>query len=222
MALDATEEENIEALKKWWDENAKQLIGLAVLVAAIYGGVTFWQNSTESFKEGASDLYEQILVATAVAQGTEITEQNRQVVVDSAASLKADYANTVYALYGALYAAQQAVQADDLSLAEQELRWLIDNRQEGMFSSTDEGLILVTNLRLGRVLLAKGDIQAALDLVNSVEPKTFEADYAELRGDIYVALERTTDAKDAYQAAQEAGASSITLQMKMDDLNEAS
>jgi predicted negative regulator of RcsB-dependent stress response len=67
-------------------------------------------------------------------------------------------------------------------------------------------------------MLARGDAERALALVNSVDPKTFEAGYTELRGDVYLALGRSSDARDAYLAAQEAGSQSEALRMKLDNL----
>jgi predicted negative regulator of RcsB-dependent stress response len=95
---------------------------------------------------------------------------------------------------------------------------VIDNPGGGLFSEPDEGLLLTANLRLGRVILAQGDAQRALDLVNGVDPKTFEAGFSELRGDIYLALDREADARDAFLAAQEAGSQSEALRMKLDNL----
>jgi len=136
--------------------------------------------------------------------------------------LKTDYPSSVYALYGALFAAQQSVTANDLGAAEESLQWMLDNRQDSLFSRTDEGLILTANLRLGRVILAKGESERALNSVNSIDPKTFEAGFAELRGDIYATMGRIVDARDAYIAAQEAGSNTNGLRMKLDDLSDES
>ena len=111
---------------------------------------------------------------------------------------------------------------DDLDAAETSLQWIIDNEQGGLLSEANEGLVLTTNLRLGRIILAKGDAERALALVNNLDPKTFEAGYSELRGDIYLAMGREVDARDAYIAAQQAGSSSNGLRMKLDDLSSES
>lgn len=218
MALNAAEEESIEAVRKWWDENGKFLITVVVCGAVIWGGWTFWQSSRNATADAASDLYEEILVLVAVEPGTEVSTGDSARVMELAQELKSDHSASVYALYGALFSAQQAVTAGDLDSAEQELQWLLDNTKDGMFSRTDEGLILTANLRLGRVILAMGDSQRALDLIDGINPRTFEADFAELRGDIYVDLGRTVEAKDVYTAAQQAGSSSAFLQMKLDEL----
>ncbi|HJO10981.1 MAG TPA: tetratricopeptide repeat protein, partial [Gammaproteobacteria bacterium] len=61
MALHAAEEETIEALKKWWDENGVQILVIVVAVVGAFAAVTVWQNSRDSSATAASDLYEEIL-----------------------------------------------------------------------------------------------------------------------------------------------------------------
>ena len=222
MALDAAEEENIEAIKKWWHENWKQLALLVVIVFPSYFGWQLWQNSQATEAETASDLYEEVLTLAISEPGVPVTEQESLRILDLFELLKADYPSSVYALFGALFAAQQSVNANDLGAAEESLQWMLDNRQDNLFSRTDEGLILTANLRLGRVILAKGESERALNLVNTIDPKTFEAGFAELRGDIYATMGRIVDARDAYIAAQEAGSNTVGLRMKLDDLSDES
>ena len=222
MALDVAEEENLEALKKWWDENGKQLLFFAILVSGGYGAWLLWQNTQATDAETASDLYEEVLSLAISEPGVPVTEQESLRILDLFEQLKANHPSSVYALYGALFAAQQSVNANDLGAAEESLQWMLDNRQDGLFSQTDEGLILTANLRLGRVILARGESERALNLVNSIDPKTFEAGFAELRGDIYATMGRIVDARDAYIAAQEAGSNTVGLRMKLDDLSDES
>ena len=222
MALDAAEEENIEAIKKWWHENWKQLALLVVIGFPGYFGWQLWQNSQATEAETASDLYEEVLSLAISEPGVPVTEQESLRILDLFELLKTDYPSSVYALYGALFAAQQSVNANDLGAAEESLQWMLDNRQDSLFSRTDEGLILTANLRLGRVILAKGESERALNLVNTIDPKTFEAGFAELRGDIYATMGRIVDARDAYIAAQEAGSNTEGLRMKLDDLSDES
>jgi len=149
VALDAAEEENIEAIKKWWHENWKQLALLVVIVFPSYVGWQLWQNSQATEAETASDLYEEVLSLAISEPGVPVTEQESLRILDLFELLKTDYPSSVYALYGALFAAQQSVTANDLGAAEESLQWMLDNRQDSLFSRTDEGLILTANLRLG-------------------------------------------------------------------------
>ena len=221
MALHAAEEETIESLKQWWKENGKQLVTLVIVVLAGYTGWLLWQNSSLDQAEAASDLYEEILSLAVVDQGVEISDADADRIVAAATQLQSEYSDSIYAMFGSLFAAQQHVRKNDLDAAEAALQWVLDNQQDGLFSQTEPGLILTTNLRLGRVLLAQGEYERALALVNSVDPQAFEPAFAELRGDIYIGMGRASDAREAYLAAQQAGSNSDALRMKVDALSDA-
>jgi len=218
VALNAAEEETIEALKKWWDENGKQLALIVIAVLTGYTSWMFWQNNQSSAIESASDIYEEILVLAATEPGVLVTEEERAEIIDLSSRLIADHSGSIYAQYGALFAAQQHVSDNDLDAAENSLQWIIDNPRGGLFADDDEGLMLTAGLRLGRIVLAKGEADRALSIVNNLDPKAFEAGFAELRGDIYVEMDRFLDARDSYVAAQQAGSNSDSLRMKLDEL----
>lgn len=218
MAINAAEEETLETLKKWWEENGKQLVAAIVIVAAGFGGWNFWEGQQLATQGAASDLYEEMLELTLVEPGQQIATDDADRIIALSAQLRDDFSQSTYASFGALFAASQQVASHDLEAAEADLQWIIDNHGKGFMAKTDSGLLLTANLRLGRVILARGDAERALALVNSVAPQSFEAGYSELRGDIYLALGRRADARDAYLAAQEAGSLSDSLRMKLDDL----
>ena len=225
MAINAAEEETVESLKQWWAENGKQLIILVVVGFAAFTLWLVWTNSQNANLDSASDMYEEILalaVTDAGQPGTLLIPQDSERIIELGAQLRSEHSGSTYAKLGSLFAAQQSVRSDDLDAAETSLQWILDNEQGGLLSEADEGLLLTTNLRLGRIILAKGDAERALALVNNIAPKTFEAGYSELRGDIYTVMGRDVDARDAYIAAQEAGSSSDGLRMKLDELSNES
>ncbi len=218
MAISAAEEENIEALRRWWDEYGKTLLLVAVLAAAGYGGWSFWQQSGSADRAAASDLYEEILLAAQPEDPVEEPDSGR--IIELAGQLRADHANSMYARYGALYGAQQSVRQGDLAAAEEMLQWVVDNPGTSFLQPADEGLVLAASLRLGRVILARGEPGRALELVNSVDPRSFEPGFHELRGDIHFALGRPEDARDSWLAARDAGSISDGLRMKLENLGE--
>lgn len=222
MALHAAEEETIESLKQWWRENGKQLVLLVVVVLAGYTGWLLWQNNSLDQAEAASDLYEEIMGLAVVEQGSTVSDADSARIIAAATELREEYGSSIYAKYGALFEAQQHVRNDNLDAAESALQWILDNQDEGMFAEAEPGLILTANLRLGRVLLSKGEQERALTLVNGVDPQSFEPAFAELRGDIYIAMGRTEDAREAYLASQQAGSNSDALRMKIDALADES
>ncbi len=222
MALHAAEEESLEALKKWWNDNGKILVSAIVIVFAGYTGWLLYQNANAEQAAAASDLYEEILTLVLSDPETAVSEADSTRIIAIADELRTDYDDSIYARFAALFAAQQAVARNDLQRAESDLQWILDNPQQGLFGQVDEGLLLTTSLRLGRVILAQGDAERALDLVNAVDPQAFEAGFAELRGDIYLSMDRIVDARDAYIAAQQAGSTSDGLRMKLDNLPDPS
>mgnify|MGYP006099309175 FL=1 len=225
MAINAAEEETVESLKQWWAENGKQLIILVVVAFAAFTSWLLWTNSQNASMDSASDMYEEILslaISDAGQPGTLLIPRDSQRIVELGEQLRNEHSSSTYAKLGSLFAAQQSVRNDDLDSAESSLQWILDNEQGGLLNEADEGLTLTANLRLGRIILAKGDAERALALVNNLDPKTFEAGYAELRGDIYIAMGREVDARDAYTAAQQAGSGSDGLRMKLDELSNES
>ncbi len=218
MALSTEEEESIEAIKKWWHESGKSLvIGLAA-AAAVFFGWQFWQSSGKSASAEASAVFEQLTAIAAQAPDVMLTDADRNAAGALVQTLKTEHGDTVYALYGALFAAKLAVDTNDLDIAENELRWLLANTRTGFFNPTDESLILTAQLRLGRVLFAKGEAQQALDLIAGIEPLSYAADFAELRGDLHLLLGNAAEARSSWQEAAQLDPSSPTVQMKLNNL----
>ena len=219
MAFSTEEEETLDSIKRWWNESGKSLLIGVIVFAVGYLGWMQWQRMQMSDLGAASDLYEQIGMTVVVAPGQTLTEEARASAMGLAQQLKADYPDSVYALYGALFGARMAVEANDLNTAEAELQWVLDNARTGFMGATDESLIITAKLRLARVILSKGEGQRALDVLASVtEPGSFEAMVAEVRGDAYVSLNMPVEAEASYQAAVAAGSTSQTLQIKLEDV----
>lgn len=218
MAFSSEEEEIIGAIKQWWKENGTPILITVIVVFGGYFGWNAWQGSQQSTAAAASDLYEQLGSVIIAQPGTVLSEEQRTRAAQTIGQLKSEYPTSVYALYGAMFGARLAVEANELAVAESELQWLLDNAQGGLFSETDEGLVATATQRLARVILARGDAERALSTLNGAEAGVFEADFAELRGDIYVAMGQLTQAEASYQEALQASSTSETLQMKIDDL----
>lgn len=201
-----TEQEQIEAIKKWWSVYGNYLIGAVLVALVAFFSWTFYQNSVQSKLEAASTLYDNLM--TAVDAGDD------EAVASRIDELKNDYSDTVYGVYAALQAAKQAVQDEDLDGAVSELEWALDN--------TDDSLAPVVRLRLARVQYAQQNYDAALASLDGIDQPGFEVPSHELRGDILLSQGDTEGARGAYQTAleesQQQGVSSPFLEMKLDDL----
>jgi len=205
-----SEEQQVEALKKWWRENGRFVIaGLVVGAVAVFG----WRGWVSHQQERA---------AAAAAQQTELYAAlqagDTEKVQSLSAALLAQYADTPSAVHAALALAKVAVDKQDYAAAQEHLQWVLDN-------AADEPLQLIARLRLARVLLAQDDAAAALQKLGLAEPGEFAGLYAEARGDAYVALGDAAMARAAYEealAALEPGVGDRSLlEMKLNELHVA-
>jgi predicted negative regulator of RcsB-dependent stress response len=187
-----TEEEQIEALKRWWDENGKQVILAIVLTVGGYFG---WQAYSEHVDEqaaAASLVYQQVLDNIAEATpGVSLDADQQAQVNQLAESLKQDYSDSQYAFYAALIKAKLAVEASDLSAAAVELQWAMDNA-DNLISEN------IARLRLARVEAASGNLDNALQLVQGVDAGEMKSAFEEAKGDFYLQQGNSAAAYTAY------------------------
>lgn len=189
MAQYASDEEQLEALKAWWRENARSVIAGVVLAAAGVGGWQAWQWHVDSQTQGASAVYSHI--------ENELPMGDRTTIIERAETLRDDYAGTEYAALGALAAARASVRDGDLGAAAEWLAWVRDNADA-------DSLRTLARTRHARVLAEEGEHERALELVAGDAPAGWVGVYAEIRGDILSAQGDYTAAADAYDAALDA------------------
>lgn len=202
MADHLSEEEQIEAFKRWWAENGLQLIAGLVLVVGGYFGWQFWQDRQQQQVEQASDLYiEMIDIVASQADGGRLSLEKEVAIGKLADQLKAEFSGSGYAQFAALLKAKLAVDNKELDLAAAELQWAMDS------DPTPETERLV-RLRLARVEAARGNIEGALQMVQGVDPQDMKSAYEEAKGDFYMQQGNTAAAFTAYESALAANQSS--------------
>ncbi|MEM0954336.1 MAG: tetratricopeptide repeat protein [Pseudomonadota bacterium] len=207
-----TEEEQLEALKKWWQENGRSTVVAVALALGAGFGWQGWQGYKEQQSVEASIRYETLMEAiNQAARGGDTAT-----LKTLAAELKTDYDNTGYADFAALHLASAAVRENDLDAAQQELRWVLTR-------NPSPELRLLAELRLARVYSAQGNPRQALDVLQAAEPGAYAAAYAEAEGDAWLLLDDSVQAIAAYEravnlaAATDAGASD-SLRLKLEAL----
>lgn len=196
-----TEEQQIEAIKKFWREN-----GLAIVVGAVVGlgGLWGWRAYTtnvEQSKEAASQAY-QVALDELSADETKL---------GSVKDFISQNEDSGYAILAALQVAKAAVERKDYAEASAQLTWVAKN-------STDDTVKSIANLRLARIQLEQMKTQEALATLEKVDGDSFVGLRKEVEGDVYVALGNASKAKAAYIAALEDDASNNLLQIKIDNL----
>ncbi len=217
MAYD-TDEEQIEAIKGWWEENGTSVIVGIILVLAVLFGSRYWQSSQNASAELASDIYTQMSDTVQADFDLNIDDEALGAVSNWHNELKTNFSNSIYSRYSALLMARLYVQRNELANAENELRWILDNPGLGFLKSIDDEMALTTRGRLARVIIAQGNAEAALQLLNEVDPGTFVGIFAEIEGDAYVELGRFPEAIEAYQTALTLGTNTDVVELKLNDL----
>jgi|TARA_R110002073_G_scaffold91604_12_gene215434 predicted negative regulator of RcsB-dependent stress response len=188
-----TEEEQVEALRRWWDENGRSTLVAIVLVLAGTFAWQGWQRYDAQRTASASDLYQQMLEAAALAQEGAATAAP---VAQLATQLRRDFAGTSYAQFAALHQARVAVIAGDLEAAEADLRWVLGKADGGSETA------LVAQLRLARVVAAQGNVEQALALLAPEAMGKYQAAAAMARGDVLAGAGRAEEALAVYREAQ--------------------
>jgi predicted negative regulator of RcsB-dependent stress response len=217
---DGSEEEQVEALKRWWKDNGSSLLTGVMLVLAVFFGVRYWQGAQLSNSAAASDLYQQIADLAIAGVSQPVSEEAVLGAQAIYASLKNEYPDSIYTRYAALAIARFQVETNQLDLAAAELQWLLDNPDIGLLKKVDEELLLTARVRLARVKVAQGMAQEALDLLGAVEPGAFAGSYAEVEGDALLSLGRRDEARAAYERALAllGTGNPVLLQLKLQDL----
>jgi predicted negative regulator of RcsB-dependent stress response len=96
-----TEEEQIEAITRWWKEKGLSTVFQVIAVAALYFGWQGWQNHQQQNAEAASVVYQQLLDVNAKIEGQSSVDHFATAAY-LVTTLKVDYEDLTYAQYAAM------------------------------------------------------------------------------------------------------------------------
>jgi predicted negative regulator of RcsB-dependent stress response len=208
-----TEEEQVEALKRWWEENGRSTIVAVVLALGVGFGWQGWQGHVENQSQAASSKYQELVTMLSAVSG----EPQEQDVINLAEKIKADYSDSTYAQFASFQLAAVAVKNKNLAEAESQLRWILGKAEKGSDVSR------IAQLRLARVVGSRGETEQALAILAEGAGDSYQASYALARGDLLLAAGRREEARQAYATAQAlaslTGRDLTTLQAKIQNLS---
>lgn len=212
MAEIRSDEEQIEAIKEWWKKNGSSLlIGIGAALAIVFGWQA-WQQQQMDYRTQAASQFSDLINAY-----TDQSQENRAETVEYIANtLRDDFSDSAYAVYGSLILAkQQLMDQGDTEAAITTLEWT--SSQTGPSGP----LALMISSRLARAQFDAAQYDAALATLDGVgSAGAFNPILAELRGDILLAQGDKEGALEAYLKAREQGTRSLgsVLQLKLADL----
>ena len=205
-----TEQEELEALQKWWKENGRAVVvGLILGLGGVFGWTT-WQSRVEATAEQASVVYQSMADMAAADDHQEALLRVGQIIQD--------HPDSEYAALAALMGAKSAVAVGRADEATGLLDWVIANAGR-------EEIRDVARIRSARLLLGEGKSDAGLQMLASIKTPAFAATVEEIRGDILVDTGEKDGAAKAYELAL--ASDSITsgtrarVQMKLDDIGQS-
>ncbi len=201
-----TDEEQVEKLKKWWQENGRSVIaGIIIGVGGLFG-YRYWIDYQNEVAEQASSHFNQMVEA--------LDASNSDAANEYANALISDYESTEYATIARLALSRTFVESGDYEKAEDQLQQVVG-------SVGNEALGYLARNRLAAVQLQMSQPEQALNTLSIDFPAEFSASVEELKGDIYAQQGKVVEAADAYRKALRGTpgpANGQFVQQKLDDL----
>ncbi len=209
MADHLQEEEQIDAIKQWWQENKVSVIGAIVLTLGGSFGWSQYQDYTSATAIAAADTYDEILLERASGESADQLAMLADTIRDENGSI-------AFAEFAALQVAAAAAAEGDFEQAQIELEKVMAGVE------VDSTLGQLAQLRLAKVKAALGQEEAAIAILE-LGSDSFPVSYAQVLGDIHLAAGREAAALEAYQTAKAAslmlGGQSGLIDLKVSSLS---
>ena len=188
-----TEEEQLEAVKRWWSENGRVVVIAVVIGVSGSFGWQFWKDYKQERREQAALEYWQF-VEFLEKDFISIDVSRPDIIGDK---IKSDFPKSNYSKFTAMHLAKIYVEAEEFDKAEDELRWVL--RESGSADTISQ----VASIRLARVLAAMGESAKAIEILSSKQDASFKALRATVLGDIMWNLGKKEAALKEYQDARD-------------------
>ncbi|MDG2939554.1 tetratricopeptide repeat protein [Bisgaard Taxon 10/6] len=183
MAYTSLEEQEINEIKSWWNENYKSLIAILIIALAGVFGWRYWQDHQTAKAHEMSALYDKVVAHQDVAA--------KQAQIDAFVQ---DNEKTGYAALVLLEKAKDAVNKQDFASAAEALKQAASHAPEPILAAT-------ANMRLAEVQFQQKDFDGALATLAQVKESGFANPKALLTGEIQLAKGDKAAAKASFEEA---------------------
>ncbi|MCC5015970.1 MULTISPECIES: YfgM family protein [unclassified Legionella] len=207
MSVYMTEEEQLEAIKKWWNKYSNVITVILSLVLLTVAGFKYWNWHESKMSMQASNAYEHLMVA--------FSNQDNKGVRSYANQLMNEYSDTVYADAARLALAKLFVTREKYEKARENLDYVAKN-------SKMTALKQVAKIRIARLFAAEKAYDKALAELTTIDDMAYMPVVNELKGDIYAATGKYQQAivsyKEAITEVRTNGMGNLFLEMKTNEL----
>ena len=205
MEVYTTENEQVDAVRRFFAENGKALaIGVVLGIAAL-GGWRYWQSHESSAMADSSVAFQQANQA--------VTDKKAQGVEDLEKFAQSNKNN--YGVFASLQLADHFVEAKDFANAEKQL-------VAAQSQAKEENLLSLVSLRLARVQLQQKKFDDALKTLDGVKGEGWIALQQDVRGDVLLAKGDAKGAREAFSKGLDSKPSQTlqnVLRMKLNNLS---
>lgn len=188
-ALDLEEQEQMSALRAWWEQYGNVVTTGLVVAAVAAVGFRGWGWYQDNQAVEASGLFHQVSKAAEAG--------NAQKAREATGLLFEKYAGTGYADLSGLVSGRAQIEAGDLKNAQAQLQRVADQGNDPLLRD-------LARLRLAAVQFDDKALDQALKTLEAAPAPVFAVRFADLKGDILLAQDKPAEARKAYQAALEA------------------
>ena len=202
-----TEEEQLQAIKKWWLRYNTPILVLLSVVMLSVAGYRYWNWHHEKILTQASTVYERLMVSFSEHKNKEIRSYANQLIKE--------YGQTVYADAARMTLAKIYVTKDQDEKAKQ----LLD---EVALHSEVPAFKQIAKIRIARLLVAQKSFDQALNEIAVIDDNAYMTIVNELKGDIFLEKGDYQQAiklyKQAINEAKTHGIGNLFLEMKTNEL----
>jgi tetratricopeptide (TPR) repeat protein len=210
--MNQTEEEQIQALKNFWQRYGRLLVAVIVVSLIVGSGWSYWRQQQNSQADAASQLFQSMSTAYEESQKADAKPELQTTLKTLGEQLIKEHQNTVYAQFAALMLAKQAVFEKKMPEAHTQLQWVIDRAK-------DEGILMTAYQRLARVTLAMQDYAATEQALAKMTAAGFAAAKAEITADMHYQQGKLEQARTDYQTALQSDENRrVFVELKRDDI----
>lgn len=186
MRDDLEQQEQVAALRGFWRDQRRWILGLFILVVASLAGYQGFQAWQSSRAETATKLLERMETALR-AEKLDEAEANGLLLIK-------DYSSTTHAALAGLRMAKAHVAA---GTPEKALPMLAHAAK-----SNDKGLAWIARVRAAAVLMDLSRLPEALAQLDGKPPASALGMVEDRRGDVLVLMQRWDEARSAWEVAQ--------------------
>ncbi len=185
---DLEEQEQIDALKSWWKQHSRRVMGVALGALLAAGGVRVWQYYQQREATAAGQLFESVRETARSGDAAR--------TLTAAQRLEREQPDSAMAPRAGLIAAAVARLKGQDEAALGQLTWVEGHAKEMT-------LVELAHLREAGILADQKHYDQALQRLSLNKEAEFAALTQDLRGDILLAMGRIDDARSAYRMAAE-------------------